>query len=156
MTSANDPEDARNQIDNALAVLRSTPSNDVRAVRQTFELLAAALECARAALDELDAQLEVATGPQRDSIRDVVELQRKLQEVTLQKAELEQRLALAQADRDAEKAVHAEDNKRLHDLEKKAKGFEDLLLQDDDAFAKYFDAAIEQDEQKRGRKPPQR
>lgn len=150
------PDEARSSLQNALAVLRSTPANDVRAVRQTHQLVATALEAALAALAELDAQLEVATGPQRDAIKDLLESQRKLQAAQLRAADLEQRLALARADQEAEKQFRADEERRLKELEKKTKGFEDLLMQDDDAFARYFDAAIEKDEKKRGKKPPQR
>lgn len=156
MKSAPDPDGARGQIENALAVLRSTPSNDVRAVRQTFELVDGALEAARGALDQLDAQIEIATGPQRNLVRELIDMQKQLQAAQSRQHELEQQLALARADSAADRHMHDEEQRRLRELEKKTKGFEDLLLKDDDAFAKYFDRAIEQDEKKRGRKPPQR
>jgi chromosome segregation ATPase len=151
-----DDADPRRTLDNALTVLRATPTNDVRAVRQTFELVAAALEAARAALDELDAQLEAATGPGRDAIRELVALQKKVQDAAVQRAELEQRLALARADLDADRHAHAEEQRRLKELEKKTKGFEDLLLTDDEAFDRYFEKAVERDEKKRGGGPPKR
>jgi chromosome segregation ATPase len=151
-----DDADPRRTLDNALTVLRATPTNDVRAVRQTFELVAAALEAARAALDELDAQLEAATGPGRDAIRELVALQKKVQDAAVQRAELEQRLALARADLDADRHAHAEEQRRLKELEKKTKGFEDLLMTDDEAFDRYFEKAVELDEKKRGGGPPKR
>lgn len=156
MADRSPPPDPRRGIDNALTVLRSTPSNDVRAVRQTFELLARALEDARAALDELDAQLEAATGPGRDAIRELAALQKQLRDAQLQRAELEQRLALAQADLEAERHAHRDEHRRLAELEKKTAGFEDLLLTDDQAFDRYFERAVDKDEKKRGRRPPPR
>ena len=150
------PDDIRRRIDNALAVLGATPTNDVRAVRQTVELLKSTLTELRGAFDELEAQLEVVTAPDRNAARDVVALDRELRSAKAKNQDLEQRLALARAELEADRQLQADDRTRLAELEKQSRQFEDLLLKDDDAFGRYLDRAIDADERKRGRRPPSR
>src|SRR5690606_13231703 len=130
--------------------------NDVRAVRQTFELAKTTLLDLRNALDELEAQLEVVTAPERNSARDVVALGKELRAAKSKIHELEQRHALARAELDADRLLQRQDRERLTELEKKNRQYEELLMKDDDAFARYLDQAIDADERKRGRRPPQR
>lgn len=148
-----DPDRARQQIENALAVVRATRPEDARAVRSAFGLVVPALEAARAALDELDSELDVATGPNRDSVEELVHAQQKLEKAELAMAELEQRLALERAEREAVETVEQEDRARIAKLEKANADFEARLLEDDDAFDRYFEKALDEQDRKR-KKPP--
>lgn len=139
---------------NALAVLRATPTNDVKAVRQTFRMLEEMLGIVDAALGEMESELEGVTGPDRNLVRENLELRKALAAAEEKRFEAEQRLVFARADLDTERAVHAEEGRKLRELEKKTKGFEDLLMSDDAAFDRYFEQAVDKDLKKRGNRPP--
>jgi chromosome segregation ATPase len=144
----------RGRVRDALSVLRATPTNDVKAVRQTFRMLEEVLGVLDGALGEMEAELEGLTGPDRDLTRENLELRKAITAAEEKRADAEQKLVFARADLDTERAVHAEEGKKLKDLEKKTKGFEDLLMSDDDAFDRYFEQAVDKDLKKRGNRPP--
>jgi chromosome segregation ATPase len=144
----------RGRVRDALSVLRATPTNDVKAVRQTFRMLEEVLGVLDGALGEMEAELEGLTGPDRDLTRENLELRKAITAAEEKRADAEQKLVFARADLDTERAVHAEEGKKLKDLEKKTKGFEDLLMSDDDAFDRFFEQAVDKDLKKRGNRPP--
>lgn len=144
----------RGRVRDALSVLRATPSNDVKAVRQTFRMLEEVLGVVDEALGEMETELDAVTGPDRDLARENLELRKAVAAAEEKRAEAEQKLVFARADLDTERAVHAEEEKKLKELQKKTKGFEDLLMSDDAAFDRYFEQAVEKDLKKRGNRPP--
>ncbi len=154
MSDSKSEPDPRGRVRNALAVLRATPTNDVKAVRQTFRMLEEMLGIVDAALGEMESELEGVTGPDRDLVRENLELRKALAAAEEKRFEAEQRLVFARADLDTERAVHAEEGRKLRELEKKTKGFEDLLMSDDAAFDRYFEQAVDKDLKKRGNRPP--
>jgi hypothetical protein len=154
MSDSKSEPDPRGRVRNALAVLRATPTNDVKAVRQTFRMLEEMLGIVDAALGEMESELEGVTGPDRNLVRENLELRKALAAAEEKRFEAEQRLVFARADLDTERAVHAEEGRKLRELEKKTKGFEDLLMSDDAAFDRYFEQAVDKDLKKRGNRPP--
>ncbi|MEY2980190.1 MAG: hypothetical protein RL562_417 [Planctomycetota bacterium] len=154
MSDSNSVPGPRGRVRDALAVLRATPSNDVKAVRQTFRMLEEVLGVADEALREMEAELDGITGPDRDLVRENLELRKAVAAAEEKRAEAEQRLIFARADLDTERAVHADEGRKLRELEKKTKGFEDLLMSDDAAFDRYFEQAVDKDLKKRGNRPP--
>ena len=146
--------DPRTRVRDALSVLRATPTNDVKAVRQTFRMLEEVLGALDQTVAAMEAELDGVTGPERDLIQENLALQRAVKKADERRIEAEQKLAFARADLDTERAVHAEEGRKLKELEKKTKGFEDLLMNDDDAFDRYFEQAVDKDLKKRGNRPP--
>ena len=144
----------RSQIDNALAVLGATPSNDVRAVRQTFELLKTTLADLRASIEELEAQLDVVTSPERDAAKEVLALEKQVQDATARMARLEQELSQTKAALEAEQQIRKAERARIAELEKIAKEFEQLMSPDRGSFGRYLEKAFDEDEKKRRGRPP--
>lgn len=146
--------DPRARVRDALSVLRATPTNDVKAVRQTFRMLEEVLGAIDQTVAAMEAVLDGVTGPERDLVQENLALQKAVKKADERRIEAEQKLAFARADLDTERAVHAEEGRKLKELEKKTKGFEDLLMNDDDAFDRYFEQAVDKDLKKRGNRPP--
>lgn len=148
--------DPRRSIDNALAILGAQRGGDPRAAAQGFAVAIEALRAARAAIDDLDGQLELLTAPERNAAREAARLRGELETERRRAAGLEQDLAMLRADRDVENAVHEQDRIRLRELEKRAKEFESVIMRDDDAFGRFMESALDEDElrDRRG-KPPE-
>lgn len=149
-------EDIRSRLDSALTVLAALNTNEPHVLRRALVLAGDALRAARGALDEADDELDVLTAPDRNSAAEVVRLEKELATARDRAVALEQDLAMLRHERDLETQVQAVDRKRLADLEKRVAQYESSLLKDDDAFSRYMDKAVEEDEKKRGRKPPPR
>ena len=140
-------------VENAIAVLRAV--RDPHTAKQSLVLAVNALESALDGIRRRDEQLEMLTSPDRSAAEEAQALRARV-------AELERELELAQADAQAteqtkalEEELHEEDRRRLKKLERKAKDLDKLLMEDDDAFSRYMDRAMDLDEERRGG-PPQR
>lgn len=140
-------------LENAIAVMKAV--RDPHAAKQSLIPAIHALEAARAALARRDEQFESLTDPDRTAAEQVTELKARV-------ARLEQELELARADAEAaeqskelEENLHEEERQRLLKLERKAKDLDKLIMEDDDAFSRYMDRAMDVDEKRRGG-PPQR
>ncbi|MFO1054509.1 MAG: hypothetical protein U1F36_19990 [Planctomycetota bacterium] len=150
-----DTDDIRTRIDNTLTILAALQTNEAHALRRALALSADALKAARVALTESEDELEVLTAPERNSAEENLRLQKELQKAKDRITGLEQDLAMARQDHDVEKQVQSIDRKRLQELEKKVAQYESMLMNDEQAFSRYMDRAIEADA-KKGRRPPQR
>ncbi len=150
-----DTDDIRTRIDNTLTILAALQTNEAHALRRALALSADTLKAARVALTESEDELEVLTAPERNSAEENLRLQKELQKAKDRILALEQDLAMARQDHDVEKQVQSIDRKRLQELEKKVAQYESMLMNDDQAFSRYMDRAIEADA-KKGRRPPQR
>ena len=149
-------DELRARIESTLTILAALRTAEPHALRRALALAAETLKQALGGLTEVDRELEVVTAPDRSAAADVVRLTKELDAARGKITRLEQDLAMARSDLDVEKNVQAEERKRLAQLEKKHKEYEALLLNDPKAFSDYFDRALEVDEKKRGRRPPQR
>jgi DNA repair exonuclease SbcCD ATPase subunit len=151
MTDDTAKPDARASIDNALAILSAAGADEPHAVKRNLALAANALRAARDEIDALNAELDLVTAPDVDAAREVQRLERELATAQGRIAELEQASAMLRRDLDIETNVHADENRRLKELEKRAKDFESVLMEDDEAFGRFMDRALDEDERKRKR-----
>ena len=149
-------DELRARIESTLTILAALRTAEPHALRRALALAAETLKQALGGLTEVDRELEGVTAPDRSAAAEAVGLPKEPEAARGKITRLEQALAMARSDLDVEKNVQAEERKRLAQLEKKHKEYEALLLNDPKAFSDYFDRALEVDEKKRGRRPPQR
>ncbi len=139
--------DIRQQIDNALTILGTQRHQARGEMAQSIAMAFDALKAAGAALDEQDEQLGIVTDPERDMAAEVQRLTRALDETEARATRLEQKAAMAVAEKELEDHLHAEDKKRMKDLEKKARNLDSVLMNDDAAFGRFMENALDEQDQ---------
>ncbi len=140
-------EDIRQQIDNALTVLASQRHEARGQIAQSLSMAFDALKAAGAALDERDEQLGIVTDPERDMAAEVQRLTKELEAAKSQSQRSEQKAAMAEAEKELEDHLHAEDKKRMKVLEKKARNLDSVLMNDDAAFGRFMENALDEQDQ---------
>lgn len=149
-------EDIRQRIANTLAILDTSGGQgsghsvkrDPALLRRHLAMAAGTLQAAAEAIGELDSQLDAVTAPELDAVREMQRMQVQLEQAEQKVAGLELDLQMAKADIQVEEALHSEDRKRMKELEKRSKNFNKVLMEDDDAFGKFMDQAMDDQERK--------
>jgi chromosome segregation ATPase len=136
-----EPE-VRVRISNAIAIVESMLGREPGA-RQAFLAAIEALRAARGAIGELEAQLDIVTAPERAAARDVLRLGRELEAARQRIAALEAEVRLLRTKLDVEAGVHADEQRRLRELEHRAKEFDAVLMDDDRAFGKFMERELD-------------
>ena len=149
-------DDLESRVDNTLAILGAASAADPHAQRRALALAVDTLKAVREALRARAAELDVLTTPGRKPAEELVRLEKELQSADARSAAHEQRSVLLAQELQLERELHAAAKTRLAEAEKQAAQYEAMLMQDDAAFSKYLDRAIDADEKKRGRRPPPR
>ncbi len=149
------PEDIGTAIRNALAILATPGAKAPHAIERNFQLAVETLLAARAAIEKRDSEIDLVTDPDHTAAEEAQRLRAALEKAEGRILELEQELAMAKHDAEVEQVLHAEEQKRLKTAEKKAKDLDSLLMEDDEAFKRYMDKAMDEQERK-GKGPGRR
>ena len=142
-------EDIRLRIQNTIAILEAEAAKVEAAARRDLQLAVETLLAARTALDERDEELDLVTAPDRNAAEEAQRIARELEGARERIVALEQQLAEKETALDIEEQVHEEERRRLKKLEKQAASFESILETDQQAFSKFMDKALEEEERKR-------
>ena len=134
--------DIHQRIHNALSILAAPKSREPHQVPRTVGLAQETLRAAEQALREMEGELEIVSAPDLQAAKEVARLRRELEKAHEQGVRLERELRAAREELDIEQRVHADERKKLADLEQRAKKFDSVLLQDDQAFARYMDQEL--------------
>ena len=140
------PEDIHTRIQNTIAILTAEARTLDEHGRHDVQLAVETLQAADVAVTEIEAELDLVTAPDLNAAKEVQKLRNELEQAELRIAELDQRLAEARERIQIEDQIHAEEHENLQRLERQTKKMENILETDADAFGKFMDHALEQDE----------
>lgn len=146
---ADTPQDVYTTIENAIAILQSQAAGERGPAHRSLVLAVDTLKAAKAALQERDAELELVTAPDLKAAEEAQRLRHDKEELQVRIAGLEQELAMLRQEHEIEEHLHAEDAKRLKQLEKKARDFDDILVKDKEAFSAFMEKALDDEDRKR-------
>jgi hypothetical protein len=146
MAEGND--DVRAKIENAITILSTPAAQEPHAARRSIVLAIEALRAALGGLDEVEAELELVTSPERIAAGEVKRLQSELAEAKARAQKLDGELTKLKQKTEIEGHLHDEERKRLKDLERRAKDFDTIVLKDKDAFDQFMQRTLDRDDQK--------
>ncbi|MCA8942495.1 MAG: hypothetical protein KDB80_08070 [Planctomycetes bacterium] len=153
MPATPDDDPILERIANAITVLSAI--RDPHAALRQLQMAIESLTAAAKAIEARDAELDLVTAPDRDAAAEIARLRQQLEEARDQIVTAELRAVESDQEREMEAQVHADDAARLAKLERKSRDLDALLMEDEEAFGRYMDRAMDEDDRRRGG-PPKR
>ena len=148
MTQQPHPEDIHTRIENTIAILNAEAQTVDEHARHGLHLAIETLRAAEASVTVLESELDLVTAPDLSAAEEAQNLRLQLERAELRIATLEQQLVETREKIELEDQIHATEHDRLQKLEHQSKQMENILETDTQAFGKFMDRALEQDERK--------
>lgn len=141
-------DDLRSRIAGALSYLATREAADPVRARRSLDFAMELLREADRTLAARDRELEAATDPGLEASKEVVALRKQLERAEEKVVDLELSLSMARGEVEALEAVTTEEQRTRRDLERQLADFDKKLMTDDDAFARFMDAAMDEQERR--------
>ena len=141
-------DELRSRIAGALSYLATREAADPVRAERSLAFAVELLREAERALGSRDRELEAATDPSLDASREVIALRKQLARAEEKILDLELTLSVARGEVEALEAITTEEQRTRRELEKRVADIDKKLMTDDDAFARFMDAALDEQERR--------